>query len=96
MLEWLHALGLNVQGNVALFLRSWGEELFELSATVLIAGAIYALVTPEKFAPDHRAENKRIRRENRRVARAATRIQSRYRGNRARGRYEAAAAVLDE
>ena len=48
MLEWLHALSLNVQGNVALFLRSWGEELFELSATVLIAGAIYALVTPEK------------------------------------------------
>lgn len=83
-----YALRLNLQGNLRAFLQEWGGDLVELATAVAIAVLVYILVTPEKYAPDHRAENRRTRRENRRVAKAATRIQSVYRGNKARGLYE--------
>ena len=86
--EFWYALRLNVQGNLWAFWVKWGSDLGEVVAALAIALLVYILVTPEKYAPDHRAENRKIRRENRRVAKAATRIQSRYRGNRARGLYE--------
>jgi hypothetical protein len=88
-----YALRLNLQGNLQSFWREWGGDLAELATAVAIAALVYILVTPEKFAPDHRAENRQVRRENRRVAKAVTRIQSRYRGNKARGLYEKAKAT---
>lgn len=83
-----YALRLNLQGNLRVFWLEWGGDLAELAAAAAIAFFIYVLVTPEKFAPDNRKENRRIRSENRRASRAATRIQSQYRGNKARGQYD--------
>ena len=82
-----YALRLNLQGNLQAFWLKWGADVLELAAAAAIAVVIYILVTPEKYAPDHREENKQIRRNNRKITRAATRIQSYYRGNKARGKY---------
>ena len=49
-----------------------------------LAGVIWAALNPESYGPDHRAHNREVRRQNRAYTRAATHIQSSWRGRRVR------------
>ena len=59
-------------------------DLGQCLGALALAGIIWAALTPESYGPDHRAHNREVRRQNRAYTRAATRIQSSWRGRRAR------------